>query len=435
MRFIKQLSKIRIRLIPKHAGQTPVQTAVVAICLIGICLLSAIVISNFILGLYEVALLFIPIIIILFFLYYLSRYKKRYGLVTVCFSILCYTALIINYFLNYGMEGPTILGFFVSFLLLIAIIHKKYHFFVGLLHTSILSLLFLIEYIKPSWFTGHYASFSVCLIDWLVAYMICLVFTYFIINFLRNIYLREKKLAEKRARAIERNNARLKVLVEERNKLLSMIAHDLRSPLAVIEGYLELISDSSVGQEDDMKNDLLDLTKRTSDMLLNMVNWSKGQMEGMNIHLQPFNIYDLIMDKILLYHSIAEHKDIVLEYTGSRDISVMADADMTKMILRNLISNAIKFTPRGGHIGIRTETKNGSCMIRVSDTGIGMTAEAIHKLFSFKTVSTYGTENEKGVGLGLALCKDFATMQKGDISVQSRPHEGTTFTLSLPLAM
>jgi two-component system sensor histidine kinase/response regulator len=400
--------------------------AVNATCLIALGLLLMLFVSDLVEGLMNAALLLFGFMIILSFLYYLSRYKRKYNPVIVIFSVASYLALIGNYFSNGGINGPTILGFFLTFLLLTSITKKQYHLLIGLLHVGILTALFFTEFKAPHSVFVQYASPYMRINDWIASYIISLLFTYVIISFLRNSYTRERELAEKQ-------NIELQNIMVEKDRLFSLVAHDVRSPLGLIQSYLELITESDLGeQEAEIKKDLLNLTKRTSDMLSNMLTWSKSQMEGVKLRLQTLSIHELIADKLAIYKSIAQRKGIKIVYVSRPDIEVVADKEMTKAVLRNLLSNAIKFTHRNGEIHITVSKSDTHCDIAIQDTGIGISKEREKDIFSIKSAATYGTENEKGIGLGLALSKEFMELQNGKIQYKSVPSIGTIFTISLP---
>lgn len=426
------------RIIYRLIGQVPEYSsdniAVTATCLITGCLSVLLLIANLVMGLQDASVLIFILTILIWGLYYLSKYQRKYKLVIAIFSVVSYCTLIANYFVNYGIDGPTILGFFLTFLLLTAIIHRRYHLLIGILHAVIMVGLFVAELKMASLIPQQYASKEVRVIDWSISFVIFLVFTHLIIIFLRNKYIREKQLSEERALAIEEQNKELKKLLAEKDRLFSLVSHDMRAPLASIQGYLELIAENSLDSEDVIiKQDLLNLTKRTSDMLINMLHWSKGQMEGARVHIDTFNICPLVFEKVMFYEPVAKRKDIQIDTTACMSVNVRGDKQMTEAVLRNLISNAIKFTHRKGRVFIEIEKKPPYCYIEVRDTGIGISDQQSNDLFTLKTNATYGTENEKGVGMGLALCKDFIELQNGKIWYESYPGIGTKFTVVLPL--
>lgn len=402
--------------------------AVNVACIITITLLWLWCIENVFLKLFQSAGLLLLFSVIFCFLFYLSRVKRKYYTALTIYAIVTYLALIGNYLFNAGINGPTIVGFFLSFFLLMAVAQRRYHLLIGLLHAALLTVLFIIEEYKPSVVAVQYSSIFEKTTDWIVSYIVGLVFTYIIINFLQKNYQREKIVVDKQ-------NEELQELMLEKDKILSLLAHDIRSPLVVIQGYLDLMSTNSLDkeQEDEVKHDLSHLTNRTLDMLSNLLNWSKNQMGGIYIELQEIDINEVLKEKIKLYQALADKKEITITYTEAPGTIVSADREMIKAVLRNLISNAIKFTHRKGEINISVLKNSSTCDIAIQDNGIGISKEMGDKLFTLRATSTYGTGNEKGIGLGLTLVKEFMELQHGSIAYKSTPGSGSTFIVSLPL--
>ena len=433
MRSDSRLKKIWVELVGESAGFHNINIAVNSICVITCGLLLILLISDILLGLYKVSILLGSLIIINGILYYFARHRKKYNAVILVYTIVSYFALGFNFLFNFGINGPTVLGFFLTFLLLVAIVSRKYHLAIALVHTALLVILYFVEYTLPHWFADGYSSDLIRIADWSVTYMICLVFTYFIVMFLRDNYKRERILAQQRAIDISEQNERLQTLIAEKDKLFSLISHDIATPLTLIQGYLEMMGDAPVEKDAALRKNLLSLTRRTSDMLVNMLTWSKSQMKGVKINTQSFNVNNILQHNLPIYHSIAETKDISIDSSACSDVFVSADEEMTKAIFRNLLSNAIKFTPSGGKIKLSVERSGTHCYIHITDNGIGMSPEKQNELFTLSSKATYGTHNETGVGLGLVLCKEFAELQQGTITVKSVENEGSTFTVRLPL--
>ncbi len=433
MRSDNRLQKVWVELVGESAEFRNINIAVNSICVITFGLLFVMLMADLAIGLYKVSIVIFSLLLVNSVLYYFARYKKKYDAVILIYSILSYFALGFSFLFNFGINGPTVLGFFLTFLLLVAIVGRKYHLVIALVHTALLVALYSAEYILPHWFVDGYSSDLVRIADWSIAYMICLAFTYFIVMFLRDNYKRERILAQQRAIDISEQNEKLQILIAEKDKLFSLISHDIATPLTLIQGYLEMLGDAPVEKEADLRKDLLSLTRRTSDMLVNMLTWSKSQMKGTKLNTQSFNVNKVLQHNLPIYHSIAERKDIRIDSSACSDVFVSADEEMTKAIFRNLLSNAIKFTPSDGQIKLSVERNGTHCYIHIKDNGIGMSPEKQKELFTLSSKATYGTHNETGVGLGLVLCKEFAELQKGAIIVESSENEGSTFTVKLPL--
>jgi len=239
-------------------------------------------------------------------------------------------------------------------------------------------------------------------------------------------------------RIIIQQNEELRRTISNRDKMYSVIAHDLRSPMASIRMVLNLavsvVSPEAVGEE---IFSLLDKANRETeeahDLLDNLLKWTKSQTGRMNVVYQDFDLDDVIPGVVDIFAMIAEMKKIKLQYIPSDDkITVRADNDMVKTVIRNFISNAIKFTPEGKGIEVYYKREGDFVRICVQDHGVGIAADRIGSIFH-KGETTYGTGGEEGSGLGLQLCQDFARKNGGDAYVESVEGEGSTFSFTIPL--
>lgn len=239
-------------------------------------------------------------------------------------------------------------------------------------------------------------------------------------------------------RIIIRQNEELRRTISNRDKMYSVIAHDLRSPMASIRMVLNLavsvISPDVVGEE---IYDLLDKANResedTHDLLDNLLKWTKSQTGRLNVVYQDFDLDDVVPGVVDIFKMIAEMKKIKLQYIPSDEkLSVHADNDMIKTIIRNLISNAVKFTPDGKGIEVFCKREGDFARICVRDHGVGIAPDRIDSIFH-KGETTCGTGGEEGSGLGLQLCQDFARKNGGEAMVESVLGEGSTFSFTVPL--
>ena len=238
-------------------------------------------------------------------------------------------------------------------------------------------------------------------------------------------------------RTIERQNRELMATISNRDKMYSVIAHDLRSPMASIRMVLNLVVASTtpdlVGPE---LFELLDKANKESeevhDLLDNLLKWTKSQTGRLNVVMQDLDLNDIIPGVVDIFEMIAATKKIHLSYEGS-SVVVRADNDMLKTIVRNFMSNAVKFSPEDSTIEISVTTPDADfAKISVRDHGVGIAADRIGSIFH-KGETTYGTGGEEGSGLGLQLCQDFARKIGGDVTVESAEGEGSTFSVLVPL--
>lgn len=174
--------------------------------------------------------------------------------------------------------------------------------------------------------------------------------------------------------------------------------------------------------------------ENTIDLLENLLVWAQTQIKGIEPHPMELNIYEITANIMALLGGNAHQKGLILRNETQPNHTLNADADMINLVIRNLISNAIKFTNDGGTISVRSTIDNAQLKIEVADTGVGISEGAVQNLFTKSAnPTTLGTANEKGTGLGLILCKEFVEKNGGSISVSSQQQVGSVFTLVFPI--
>lgn len=413
-----------------------------SVCLISTFALLYNVPFNYAIGLPDIALANLVVLLITVGIYYASRFKNLVSISTLLANIVGLTLFVVNYFLNSGLFGPTDL-FFLLFLLLSIAISPADQYKVWIpINVAILIILNLVEFYYPHLVPDTYTTRPNRFVDHISAYAVVAAITYFCIDYIRGSYEREKLSTLEKSKAIElqnfqivKQNEQLEKLNAEKNKLMSIVAHDLRSPLASIQNFLELLTQHELDEEQklDIENDLLNSTKNTLAMLSKLLDWSKSQLLGVSAHMEYLNIQALFESTLNLERDIAARKNISLDYYFDPSAGIYADGDMMQLILRNIVGNAIKFTGIGGHIMVKAEAQGNNCLISVEDDGIGMSEEKQLSIFSLNVESTFGTNNEKGVGLGLMLCMEFIKAQNGKIWLESMPGKGTCFYISVPM--
>ena len=239
-------------------------------------------------------------------------------------------------------------------------------------------------------------------------------------------------------RIIEKQNAELRATLTNRDKMYSVIAHDLRSPMASIRMVLNLVVASAtpetVGPE---LYTLLDQANRESeevhDLLDNLLKWTKSQTGRLSVVKQDLDLNDIIPGVVEIFEAIAYTKRIKLDLQKTDSpLMVNADNDMLKTVVRNFLSNAIKFSPEDSSIEIIMATEGEMAKVSVRDHGVGIAADRLENIFH-KGETTYGTGGEEGSGLGLQLCQDFARKNGGDCTVESVEGQGSTFSVFIPL--
>ncbi len=247
---------------------------------------------------------------------------------------------------------------------------------------------------------------------------------------LNGVLKAQKELLEKREEELQENN-------QTKTKLFSIIGHDLRGPIGALQGLLTMFSEGDIS-----KSEFLDfLPKLRGDVdhiyftLNNLLSWGQSQMNGSVTKPEVTSLETIVEENINLLSEIAKKKSIKIISELPENTLTWADSNQIDIVIRNLISNALKFTPENGMIKIEGYELSKHWQISIRDTGVGMDQETVDKLFDKNSnVTTYGTNNEKGTGLGLSLCKEMVEKNKGTIWVESTLRKGSTFFFTLPIA-
>jgi signal transduction histidine kinase len=244
-----------------------------------------------------------------------------------------------------------------------------------------------------------------------------------------------KQLALKN-REIEKQAQLLRNMNLTKDKLFSIISHDLRSPLASLRGLMDILREDRLSHED-FRAISIKLGRNLESVqndLDNLLFWAQSQLKGLQSNPTSLRVYPIIEEKIRLFGEIARQKEITIRNEVNEQLAIIADKDHVGLVIRNLLANAIKFNRQAGSIVIHEKNVGNRVEISVSDTGVGMTPGAVGKLFDVDTHFTKpGTKQEAGAGIGLLLSKEFIEKNGGSIWATSEPGKGTSFTFSLDL--
>jgi signal transduction histidine kinase len=237
--------------------------------------------------------------------------------------------------------------------------------------------------------------------------------------------------------ALLQSEARLNQLNATKDKFFSIIAHDLRSPFNSIMGFSNLLEDQIQRKNYQGIEEYAAIIQKSSNralaLLRNLLEWARSQTGSMVFKPEPIEIVALMKEVTDLLNDSAKQKAIVISMSIPPMATVLADREMMGTTLRNLLSNAIKFTNPGGEIVLSAQQKNGQWIINVTDNGVGIQKEALEKLFRIdQSYTTAGTQNERGTGLGLILCKEFVEKHGGRIWVESQVMKGSKFCFTIP---
>lgn len=399
-----------------------------SICVIAIIIVGYNVPFSYYTGLKIAALIFSLLLFTFCFTYYLARYRKQLKFSIIISSVMVLLMLGSNYFFNAGIRGPSLLSFTLAFFLIMIISPRKQYGLWTLLSLATGLGLLLFEYNNPQYIQSTYSDQSAMFIDMASTYTINIFVIFIGLYYLKTAYYREKRSAEAKALMLERMN-------HEKTKFFSIISHDLRSPLASIQSYMELFKMDILTEEEKemMEKKLTNAVTGTQEMLDNMLSWSKAQLNDGRVNMELNNLSRALQPVIKIQTMAAKEKKIKLTHQIDPSLAVMSDIHMLQLIVRNIIGNAIKFTPEEGLIQLTVSKSAKNCLIKVQDNGNGIPKESKAEIFSLKAQSTYGTANEKGIGLGLFLCREYTQAQGGKIWFESQLGIGTTFYISIPL--
>ncbi len=243
-----------------------------------------------------------------------------------------------------------------------------------------------------------------------------------------------KELSHKKE-DLEKREAELYEINETKDKLFSIIGHDLRGPIGALQGLLKLFKDGEISKEEFLQfiPKLGDDVNHISFTLNNLLSWGQSQMKGAITRPSVIALENLFSENINLLSDIASSKSIAIINKLPENMLAWSDGNQMDIVIRNLLSNALKFTPNKGTITIGAEEKSGNWEVFVQDTGVGIDKAMQEQLFSRNAnTSTYGTNKEKGTGLGLALCKEMIEKNAGAIWVVSVPKIGSCFYFTVP---
>jgi len=229
----------------------------------------------------------------------------------------------------------------------------------------------------------------------------------------------------------------LKNINSEKDRFFSIISHDLKSPFNALVGFTEVLIDEIKNGNLDNAAEYANIVRNSADQGLNLLNnlleWSRSQLGRIEFNPEYTNVKDTVLNTVDLFKPQALKKEIEISLVIPEGIKVYADIDMLNTIIRNLVTNAIKFTDQGGKIEVSAVEKEGVVEFSISDNGVGIHPEKIDRLFKVEeSFSTEGTHMEKGTGLGLILCRDFVEKHGGNIGVESKKGEGSRFWFTIP---
>jgi signal transduction histidine kinase len=336
-----------------------------------------------------------------------------------------YVVLILGYSLNCGIDGPMILVFGITFLILAAIIKESNLLFWLLFHLFIALILLYLEYQHPDFIFVTYEKKSYRFFDMALTLAVLLLTIFLTIKYLKQNYLQQLELSSKKNEELLQANA-------TKNKLFSIISHDLRSPFNALIGLSQILkensSDLAEAEKEEFVDAIYETSKKTYFLLQNLLEWSLSQTNEIQFTPERINLNEVVKHSLLMPLEVAKAKDIKINTTIDDSYFINVDKNMFETIIRNIVSNAIKFTHSKGLISIAAFQADKGVTIEIKDNGIGMCEATLSTLFTQNgALSHQDIAHERGLGLGLLLCKDFVERHDGKIWAESTAGKGTTF--------
>jgi signal transduction histidine kinase len=364
------------------------------------------------------------------FVYYFVRFKRIIKPFVIPFLLIINGGFAASWLMVGGINGSNIILGMVVLILGMIIVPTGKRLFVLIFFILLLIVIYLVQLYHPQ-LIPKFSSETSRWIDSISTAIYASIFIYLIVRFLLDQYTIERKKAEAYAKQLIQLN-------EDKNRFISILSHDLKSPFNTLLGFsgvlVEDLNKLSKEQIEDIAIDINKSAKTTYSLLEDILVWARAQQGKIPFRPQKLILLSLCSDVVEVHEPNARTKGVKIDCLVRDGINISADSDMLKTIMRNLISNAVKFTNQNGTILINAEKDSVVAIISVSEDGIGMSTENLSKLFNISQVlTTTGTANEKGTGLGLLLCKEFVEKHGGKIWAESVLGKGSKFSFTMPL--
>jgi len=368
------------------------------------------------------------VFLVLFALYYLFRKEKYKKLVSHSFVIiLCASSYF--YVLTGGVEDTGLIFIVLLPIPVILLMGRK-------LGTLVLSVLFLVSiasllvFKNTEWIAHYMFNFS-------LRVFVCFIFLSFL-TYLNEavfdiIYSRLKKTTD----SLQESREQYKSLSLSREKVFSIIFHDIKDQVASFNSATEILKTKYNELREDERKDIIEMlsesSKRNMRLLKDLLKWSMIKNHSFPFNPVPIKLEKIYREVIELFDMEIDKKNISIFLKMKSNSEVFADYDMLSAVMRNLISNAIKFSKKNGEILIMSEEQNEFMIVKVKDNGKGMDEKTLHDIQHSISTSSIGTENEHGTGIGLLLVKEFIECNKGTMLIESTMNKGTTISFTIPL--
>lgn len=360
-------------------------------------------------------------------LFYYSRFKNYYNSIIYIVTTMCF--LIVLWLTNGGLYGSIPTLYFIGLAIFISISKPKHHLLILITIIGCFLTLTLLEFYVFKEFVLKYVNAETKAFDIIFGYVTSLIVVYLLLNvFKKNYDLENRKLSDQ--------TLELQKLNTSKDLFLNILAHDLRNPFSSILGLTRIMADKTEDLSVEQYQKYSQLTRiaseRAYELLDSLLEWGRIQQNNIQVELRSIQLKPVVEQLKSFYQDDLVRKEIEVNIQVSDKIQVLSELYLLQTVMRNLISNAIKFTPRKGKIKISAKTSGDMVAIVISDTGIGMNQEMVDNLFRIDTgTNRKGTEGESTVGLGLIISKQLVKKSGGDLQVESEVGKGSKFTFTV----
>lgn len=366
--------------------------------------------------------------------FYLLRKKNQYKWAYYIFGLSIYPILAIAFYYNDGIQGPTFYILLLSHFVILSISNHGGFIFWTLVNGTAFIILFYLGLFHEDWIPKIYTNKDMVFVDHSLTYLASMAGITFLVATLKNFYRSQKNKVKEKTNELIQLNRSLSKTSAQKDKIITIISHDLKNPLQSIMQTLELMKNGDLPPDEVefLHEELLKITSRTYNMMENILDWSSFELKNNAIRVKEIDLKSLFEDTTEIFKVIAKQKQISINLEYKKNPLVKIETDRLLLIYRNLVQNAIKFTPSGGTISIEINASGKWVRISIQDNGVGISEERLKNIFEQDIKSTYGTEQEKGTGMGLHLCFQNAHKLGGQIEVKSLEGNGSVFILSIP---
>jgi len=373
-------------------------------------------------------------------LYYTGKIEYSTGFIIVIYAIL--SNLFIGKFVYDDlMDNALRLNFFLRDSLFVVLLITLAAFTIHRIHALLIGFLFIIiciffsrsvnmPFLKDSLVLLSFVFISYCGLIW---YLVG------IFEKVNRDQREQGELIHKQSDELLKRNSELGQLNRSKDLLMSVIGHDLKNPFNIIQLSTQILIADSKKLSEEKKKDIIAAIDRTASktylLLENLLNWARLQTRSIKFTPEPVGLKNIIRNCLELSSESISMKKITIEFQFENEYLVYADRNMVSTIVRNLVSNAVKFTGDGGHISIQCENSSNKVKCTITDNGIGLKIKELENLFNIDNLNVgKGTGGETGTGLGLILCREFLAMNQGTLEVESKEGIGSKFSFTLPAA-